>query len=67
MNFYGIGRPIVRQPRNYTVEASCRVRVGFYAKDEADAEAQFYDFTQEVESGFPAIVFGEISDLYEED
>lgn len=67
MNFYGIGRALIRRPRNYRVEATCKVRVGFYAQDAADAERQFYDFTGAVESDYPVIVFEEISEIYEED
>lgn len=67
MNRYGIGRPLVKRPGNYMVEASCKVRVGFHASDEADAERQFYDFTSAVESDYPPIVFDEVSEIYEED
>ncbi|MEG0379329.1 MAG: hypothetical protein RR614_12695 [Eubacterium sp.] len=66
MNFYGVGRPIIKRPRDYMVEAGCKVRVGFRAYGEGDAEAQFYAFTQAVESAFPAIVFEEIAELYED-
>lgn len=66
MNRYGIGRPLIRRPGSYVVEAQCKIRVGFRASDEEDAERQFYDFTSAVESHFPPIVFDEIAEIYEE-
>lgn len=67
MNYYGTGRPVIRRSRDYMVEAACKVRVGFHARGPEDAERQFYDYTQAVESDYPEIVFEDISDLYEDD
>ncbi|MEG0378327.1 MAG: hypothetical protein RR614_07595 [Eubacterium sp.] len=67
MNFYGIGRPMIRRSRGFMVEATCKVRIGFVASGPEDAERQFYDFTSAVENDFPVIVFEDVSEIYEEE
>lgn len=67
MNLYGKGPGLIRRPRSYMVEATCKVRVGFYARGPEDAEVQFYDYTQAVESNHPEIVFEETTEIYEDD
>lgn len=66
MNRYGIGRPVVRRPCRYRVEATCKVQKDLWATDPEDAEIQFYDYTQSIESDYPEIVFEDISEIDEE-
>ena len=65
MNRYGIGPGVVRRRRSYMVEAECRIKAGFYARSEEEAEDAFNDLSAAIEDRFPGLVL-EITDVYED-
>lgn len=62
----GTGRPLVRRRRAYLVKAECNVRLGFWARDEEDAEDQFNEYMDSVQSRYPDLVL-DIKSIREDD
>ena len=65
-NRYGIGGNLVRRKRDYVVTAECCVRVGFHARDAEDAEDQFNEYMDSVQSRYPELVL-DIKSIREDD
>ncbi|WP_195270508.1 hypothetical protein [Eubacterium sp. 1001713B170207_170306_E7] len=65
MRRYGIGPALRLRPREYRVEAECRVQVGFYARSPEEAEDLFYAYSGAVEDRFPEMVL-EVTAVYED-
>ena len=62
----GTGRTLVRRRRAYLVKAECNVRLGFWARDEEDAEDQFNEYMDSVQSHYPELVL-DIKSIREDD
>ena len=64
-NFYGIGPGIIGRRRAYRVKAECFLDMGFFARSDKEAEEQFNEFSDSVESRYPGIVL-ELKSIREE-
>lgn len=65
-NRYGIGGSLMHRRRAYVVTAECRVRIGFHARDEEEAEDQFNDYLAALQGTHPEVMFA-VQDIREDD
>lgn len=62
----GIGRPLIHRKRPYRVKAAYSADLGFWARDAEDAEDQFNEYMDSVQSRYPELVF-DIKSIREDD